>query len=161
MTTIRSATPADVPQILQFVHDLAAYEREPDKVVATQADLHAALFSSPPAVECVIAEIGGKPIGFALFFHNYSTWTGWRGIYLEDLYVSPEARGLGTGKALLAHVAGVAVARGCKRFEWSVLDWNTPAIGFYKSLGAQPMEDWTVYRLEGDALECLAEQESG
>ncbi|QMW23485.1 GNAT family N-acetyltransferase [Sandaracinobacteroides saxicola] len=153
---IRDAVPADVPQIMRFVRDLAAYEKEPDKVVATEADLHAALFSDPPAVEAIIAEQQGAAIGFALFFHNFSTWTGWRGIYLEDLYVTPDARGSGAGKALLAHIAALAVARGCTRFEWSVLDWNKPAIGFYRSLGAEPMEEWTVYRLQGDALKRLA-----
>jgi ribosomal protein S18 acetylase RimI-like enzyme len=152
---IRDAVPADAPLMLRFVRELAAYERSEDKVVATEADLAAALGSSPPQMEAVIAE-GDAPLGFALFFHNYSTWTGFRGLYLEDLYVTPEARGSGVGRALLAHVAAIAVARGCARFEWSVLDWNAPAIGFYRSLGAQPMDEWTVYRLEGGALAALA-----
>ena len=149
---IRHATPADVPQILQFIRDLADYEKSPGAVVATEASLHDALFGERPPVEAVLAEAAGKPVGFALFFHNYSTWTGWRGIYLEDLYVTPEARGRGTGKALLSYVARLAVTRGCARFEWAVLDWNTPAIGFYKKLGAKPMDEWTVMRLTGDAL---------
>ena len=142
--------------MLRFVRELADYERSADKVVATEADLAAALRATPPAMEAVIAEDDGAPLGFALFFHNYSTWTGFRGLYLEDLYVTPEARGRGVGKALLAHVAAIAVARRCARFEWSVLDWNEPAIGFYQSLGARPMDEWTVYRLEGGALAALA-----
>ncbi|QXQ07279.1 GNAT family N-acetyltransferase [Sphingosinicellaceae bacterium] len=153
---IRPATPTDVGQILQFIRDLAEYEKSPNSVVATEASLHEALFGERPPVEAVIADDGGKPVGFALFFHNYSTWTGWRGIYLEDLYVAPKARGSGTGKALLSHVARLAVERGCARFEWAVLDWNTPAIGFYKKLGAKPMDEWTVMRLTGDALAKVA-----
>ena len=156
MTTIRPATPADVGQILQFIRDLADYEKSPGAVVATEANVHDAMFGERPVIEAVMAEQDGKPVGFALFFHNYSTWTGWRGIYLEDLYVAPEARGAGTGKALLSHVAALAVERGCARFEWAVLDWNTPAIGFYKKLGAVPMDEWTVMRLTGDALAKVA-----
>ena len=153
---IRPATPADVSQILQFIRDLATYEKSPNSVVATEASLHDALFGDRPPVEAVLAENDGRAVGFALFFHNYSTWTGWRGIYLEDLYVTPEARGQGTGKALLAHVAQLAVERNCARFEWAVLDWNTPAIGFYKRLGAKAMDEWTVMRLTGDALAKVA-----
>ncbi len=156
--TIRPARPDDVPIILQFIRDLAAYEKSPDSVVATEASLHDALFGERPPVEAVLSEVDGRPVGFALFFHNYSTWTGWRGIYLEDLYVTPEARGRGTGKALLAHVAALAVARNCARFEWAVLDWNAPAIGFYKKLGAKAMDEWTVMRLTGDALHRVAAQ---
>ena len=154
---IRPATPADVPVILHLVRELAAYERELDKVVATEPLLHDALFATPPAAEALIAEIDGAAVGLALFFHNFSTWTGWRGLYLEDLYVTPEARGTGIGKALLKRLAKIAVERGCTRFEWSVLDWNTPAIDFYKSLGAEPMTEWTVNRVSGDALARLAE----
>jgi GNAT superfamily N-acetyltransferase len=154
---IRAATPADAPLMLRFVRELAEYERAADKVVATEADLVAALAATPPAMEAVIAEDGGAPLGFALFFHNYSTWTGFRGVYLEDLYVTPEARGRGVGKALLAHVAAIAVERRCARFEWSVLDWNEPAIGFYRSLGAKPMDEWTVFRLTSDGIKALAE----
>ena len=115
-----------------------------------------ALFGEKPAAEALIAEGAEGPLGFALFFHNFSTWTGKRGVYLEDLYVTPEARGQGVGGALLTHLAGVALDRGCARFEWSVLDWNTPAIGFYKALGAVPMDEWTVMRLTGDALAKVA-----
>ncbi|MFA6123128.1 N-acetyltransferase family protein [Sphingomonas sp.] len=157
MTHIRPATPADVPLILHLVHELAAFERESDKVVATEPLLQDALFGPHPAAEAVVAELDGKPVGMALFFHNFSTWTGWRGLYLEDLYVTPEARGSGVGKALLKHLAALAVARGCTRFEWSVLDWNEKAIAFYRSMGALPMEEWTVYRVTGDALAALAQ----
>jgi GNAT superfamily N-acetyltransferase len=155
---IRAATPADVPTILRFVRELAAYEREPDAVAATEALLHQALFGERPAAEAVIAEPDGEPAGFALFFHNFSTWTGRRGLYLEDLYVTPEARGRGVGGALLRHLAGIAVERGCARFEWSVLDWNAPAIAVYRAIGAVGMEEWTVQRLEGAALRRLAER---
>jgi GNAT superfamily N-acetyltransferase len=153
---VRPATPADVPTILRFVRDLAEYEREPDAVEATEPMLHDALFGTSAAAEAVIAERDGQPIGFALFFHNFSTWKGRRGLYLEDLYVTPEARGSGAGRALLAHLAGLAIDRGCARFEWAVLDWNAPAIGFYRAIGAVGMEEWTVQRLEGDALRALA-----
>lgn len=152
MTVIRFAEPADVGTILHFVRELAEYERELDKVVATEALLHQALFSTPPAAEALIAEAGGAPVGLALFFHNFSTWTGWRGLYLEDLYVTPEARGTGVGKALLKRLAQIAVERGCSRFEWAVLDWNTPAQEFYKAMGANIMEDWRICRMAGDAL---------
>lgn len=155
---IRPAMPADVPVILRFVRELAAYEREPDAVAATEPMLADALFGAAPAAEAVIAEQAGEPVGFALFFHNFSTWTGKRGLYLEDLYVTPEARGQGAGRALLVHLAGLAVARGCARFEWSVLDWNTPAIDFYRAMGAVGMEDWTVQRVAGEALITLAER---
>ncbi|NYD88241.1 GNAT family N-acetyltransferase [Sphingomonas melonis] len=154
---IRPATPADVPVILRFVRDLAAFEREPDAVEATELMLHDALFGDRPAAEAVIAEDGTGPLGFALFFHNFSTWAGRRGIYLEDLYVTPEARGRGVGGALLRHIAALAVARGCARFEWSVLDWNADAIAFYRRMGAVGMDEWTVQRLSGDALRRLAE----
>jgi GNAT superfamily N-acetyltransferase len=153
---IRAATPDDVPTILQLVRELAEYEREPDAVVATEAMLARALFDPHPAAEAVIAEVAGEPRGFALFFHNFSTWTGRRGLYLEDLYVTPDARGQGLGKALLAHLAGLAIDRGCARFEWAVLDWNAPAISFYNSVGADSMNEWTVRRVSGDALARLA-----
>lgn len=156
VVSIRPAVPGDVAQILQFIRDLAAYEKSPDSVVATEPQVHDAMFGERPVIEAVMAATGGRQVGFALFFHNYSTWTGWRGIYLEDLYVAPEARGSGTGKALLSHVARLAVERGCARFEWAVLDWNTPAIGFYRKLGAVPMDEWTVMRLTGDALHKVA-----
>jgi len=154
---IRPATPADVATILGFVRDLAAFEREPDAVDATEPMLAAALFGDVPAAEAVIAEATGEAVGFALFFHNFSTWTGRRGLYLEDLYVTPAARGQGVGKALLRHLAALAVARDCARFEWSVLDWNADAIAFYRSVGAVGMDGWTVQRLSGDALRRLAQ----
>ncbi len=155
-TTIRPAMPDDVATILQFVHELADYERSADKVVATADLLAEALFGAQPAAYAVIAEIDGAPVGMALYFFNFSTWTGWRGLYLEDLYVTPAARGAGVGKALLRHLAGVAIDRGCARFEWAVLDWNTPAIEFYDAMGADSMDDWTVRRVTGDALVKLA-----
>ncbi|WP_419809369.1 N-acetyltransferase family protein [Sphingomonas sp.] len=154
---IRPATPADVPTILRFVRDLAAFEREPDAVEATEAMLHEALFGAHPAAEAVIAE-KGEPLGFALFFHNFSTWTGRRGLYLEDLYVTPAARGRGVGAALLRHLARLAVERDCARFEWSVLDWNVDAVNFYRALGAVGMDEWTVQRVSGDALRKLAKE---
>lgn len=153
---IRAATPADVPLVLRFVRDLAEYERSADKVAVDERSMRDALFAARPAAEAVIAEVDGRPVGFALFFHNFSTWVGRSGIYLEDLYVDPDARGSGAGKALLKHVARLAVTRGCERFEWAVLDWNEPAIGFYKSLGAVPMDEWTVFRLSGEALRSAA-----
>lgn len=156
MIHIRPATPGDVPLILHLVRELAAFEREPDTVVATEPLLFEALFGAHPAAEAAIGELDGAPAGMALFFHNFSTWTGWRGLYLEDLYVTPKARGRGVGKALLRHLAALAVARGCTRFEWSVLDWNAQAIRFYRAMGAAPMDEWTVYRMTGDALARLA-----
>jgi len=157
MTQIRFATSADVPQILAFVRELAEFEREPDAVLATEPMLEAALFGPRPAAEAVIAEgADGTPLGFALFFQNFSTWTGLPGLYLEDLYVTPAARGAGVGKALLRHLADIAVTRGYARFEWSVLDWNQPAIDFYRAMGATGMEEWTVQRVTGDALLALA-----
>lgn len=157
MTRIRFATPADVPQILAFVRELAEFEREPDAVLATEPMLEAALFGPRPAAEAVIAESADRaPLGFALFFQNFSTWTGLPGMYLEDLYVTPAARGAGVGKALLRHLADIAVTRGYGRFEWSVLDWNQPAIDFYRAMGATGMDEWTVQRVTGDALARLA-----
>ena len=153
---IRPAAPADVALILCFVRELAEYEREPEAVTATEAMLESALFGAKPLAEAVIAEAEGEPVGFALFFHNFSTWTGLPSLYLEDLYVRASARGKGAGKALLRHLAGLALDRGCARFEWSVLDWNTPAIDFYRAMGAQPMDEWTVQRVSGDALVRLA-----
>ena len=154
--TLRPAEPADTATILGFVRELAAFEREPDAVVATEPMLAEALFGVPPAAEAVIAERDGQAVGFALFFANFSTWTGLRGLYLEDLYVTPSARGAGVGKALLIHLAGIARDRGWARFEWSVLDWNTPAVEFYRAMGAQAMDEWTVQRVSGEALETLA-----
>lgn len=162
MTIVRPATPADVATILRFVHELAAFERESDKVVATAALLNEALFGTHPAAwpaaEAVIAEIDGAAVGVALFFHNFSTWNGRRGLYLEDLYVTPAARRSGVGRALLRYLAALAMERGCARFEWSVLDWNEQAIEFYRQLGAEAMDGWTIYRVTGDALARLVEQ---
>ena len=154
---VRSATPADVGTILRFVRDLAAFEREPDAVEATEETLTEALFGPRPAAEAVIAEDTTGPLGFALFFHNFSTWTGRRGLYLEDLYVTPNARGQGVGTALLRHLAALALERGCGRFEWSVLDWNADAIAFYRRMGAVGQDEWTVQRVSGEALRRLAE----
>lgn len=154
--TIRPAEPGDVPQILRFVRELAAYEREPDAVVATEAMLDEALFGARPAAEAIIAERDGVALGFALYFYNFSTWTGRRSLYLEDLYVSEAARGAGVGTMLLRHLAGIAVDQGCQRFEWSVLDWNAPAIAFYRAMGAVGMDEWTIQRVSGDALVKLA-----
>jgi GNAT superfamily N-acetyltransferase len=154
---IRPATPDDVPTILRFIRELAEYERAPDEAVATEDDLRRHLFGEQPAVFAHIAEHEGEAVGFAVWFLNYSTWTGRHGIYLEDLYVTPQARGFGYGRALLAELARIADDRGYGRFEWSVLDWNEPAIGFYKSLGALPMDEWTVHRMTGDDLHHLAQ----
>ncbi|MFZ4690584.1 MAG: GNAT family N-acetyltransferase [Polymorphobacter sp.] len=158
MTMIRVAVPADIPTIRDLIVELAIYEREPDAVKATEADLHTALFGERPIAEAVIAEVDGSAVGLALFFTNFSTWEGRGGLYLEDLFVQPSARGQGVGKALLVHLAGIAVARGYARFEWSVLDWNEPAIGFYTALGAKPRDEWTVMRVDGAALQALAEE---
>ncbi|MGN6621528.1 MAG: GNAT family N-acetyltransferase [Sphingomonas sp.] len=158
MTIIRPAGPRDVPTILRFVRELAAFEREPDAVEATEETLAHALFDER-AAEAVIAERDGAPVGFALFFHNFSTWTGKKGLYLEDLYVTPEARGSGVGRQLLNHLAAVAVERDCARFEWAVLDWNQPAIDFYTSQGAEMMADWRIERVTGKALARLAERD--
>lgn len=153
---IRSATEADVPLILQFIRDLAVYEKLEHRVIASEESLRRTLFGNPRFAEVVFAEVDGKEAGFALFFHNYSTFLGQPGIYLEDLFVKPEMRGRGIGKSLLAYLARLARERGCGRVEWAVLDWNTPSINFYKSLGAVPLSDWIVFRLTGEALERLA-----
>ena len=150
--TIRAATPADLPLICDLIRDLAAYERLADAVRFDPAVLGEKLFGSHPYAEVVIGELDGAAQGFALFFHNFSTFEGRPGIYLEDLFVREAARGSGLGQALLAHLAALAVARDCARLEWSVLDWNAPAIGFYQKLGAQAMDDWTIMRLDGAAL---------
>src|ERR1041385_8048704 len=156
MFAIRAAAESDVPLILQFIRDLAEYERLSHKVVATEERLRESLFGSPRFAEVIIGEEDGRAVGFALFFHNYSTFLAQPGIYLEDLFVKPEARGRGYGKALLARLAQLAVERNCGRVEWAVLNWNEPSINFYKALGAVPMDEWTVYRLRGEALEKLA-----
>jgi len=153
---IRPATADDVGLVTQFIRDLAEYERLAHEMIATEEDIREALFGERPHAEVIIGYYNGEPAGFALFFHNFSTFLGRPGIYLEDLFVRPELRGHGVGKALLAHLAKLAVERRCGRLEWSVLDWNEPSIAFYKSLGAVPMEEWTVNRLTGPALQALA-----
>ena len=156
--SIREATPADVPEILAMIHELADYEKAPHEVVTTPGLLREALFGEDPAVYALMAEDDetGAVVGFALWFRNFSTWLGRHGVYLEDLYVRPSHRGHGYGKALLQELARIAVERGYGRFEWWVLDWNTPAIDFYRSIDAVPMDEWTVYRVTGDALGRLA-----
>ncbi|HEX9443068.1 MAG TPA: GNAT family N-acetyltransferase [Candidatus Binatia bacterium] len=152
------AAERDVPVILELIKGLAEYERLSHEVVATEEALRESLFGARRAAEVVIGYAKEDPVGFAVFFHNYSTFLGRAGIYLEDLFVLPGWRGRGLGRKLLAHVARIAVERSCGRFEWSVLDWNEPAIGFYKKLGARAMDEWTVYRLTGAALEKLASE---
>jgi len=156
MLTIRAATAQDVPLILDFIRALALYERDPDAVVATEESLLRDGFGPAPKYRCVLADWNGEPAGFAFFFYNYSTWQGRPGLYLEDLFVKPEFRGKGIGKALLLHLARIAVDEGCGRYQWQVLDWNTPALDFYKSLGAKIMTEWLTMRVEGEALERLA-----
>lgn len=153
--TIRPATAQDVALILRFIRDLAEYEKLLHEVVATEDILRDTLFGSQPVAQVLIGEIDGTPAGFALYFYNYSTFLGRPGIYLEDLFVSPESRGSGLGKALLLHLAVKAYDEGCGRLDWAVLDWNTPSIDFYLSLGAQPQEGWTGYRLDREALKQL------
>jgi GNAT superfamily N-acetyltransferase len=155
---IRFATEADVPLITRFIRELAEYEQLAHEVVATEETVRETVFGERRHVEVLIAEAEGQAAGFALFFHNYSTFLARPGIYLEDLYVRPELRGKGYGKALLSRLARIARERHCGRFEWAVLNWNEPAIRFYESLGALPMNHWTVYRVTGDALDRLAEQ---
>ena len=154
---IEPATVQDVPLILRFITGLAEYEKLAHEMRATEDQLRATLFGDRRDAEVVIARAGGEPVGFALFFHTYSTFLGQRGLYLEDLFVVPEWRGRGAGRALLAHLARVAIERDCGRLEWTVLDWNEPAIRFYKSLGAQSMHGWTINRVAGDALSRLAQ----
>jgi GNAT superfamily N-acetyltransferase len=156
---LRPATPLDVPAILQLVRALAAYERAPDAVVATEQDFLRHGFRAAPRFSVLLAEQDGEVAGFALWFFTFSTWLGKPGLYLEDLFVRPELRRRGIGKALMLELARTAVREGCGRFEWSVLDWNQPAIDFYRSLGARLMEEWVVCRVEGDALRALAERE--
>jgi GNAT superfamily N-acetyltransferase len=153
---IERATERDVPLILRLIKELAEYERMSDEVIASEDGLRRTLFGPHPAAEVVVGYAGDEPAGFALFFHNYSTFLGKPGLYLEDLFVVPKFRGRGYGKALLVHLATLAVERDCGRFEWSVLDWNEPAIGFYKKLGATPMDAWKIMRVTGDALRTLA-----
>ena len=153
---IARATEADVPLILRLIQGLAVYEKLAHEVTATKAGLRETLFGARPAAEVIIGYAGDTPVGFALFFSNYSTFLGKPGLYLEDLFVLPEWRGQGFGRRMLTHLATLAVERGCGRFEWSVLDWNEPAIGFYTSLGATLMDGWSIFRVAGDALTTLA-----
>ncbi|HLL61414.1 MAG TPA: GNAT family N-acetyltransferase [Propionibacteriaceae bacterium] len=153
---IRPARPSDVPRIHELIVELATYERAADEVRSTPAQLHEALFGPQPAAYALVAEVDGLVVGFALYFRNFSTWEGVHGIYLEDLFVAPEQRGRGLGKALLVALAEIAVERGYARVEWAVLNWNQPSIDFYNSLGAVPMAEWTVYRLAGPALQRVA-----
>lgn len=157
MTTIRDALRTDAPLIVELVLELALYERAPDAAKASLADIEAALFGAHPKVHALIAETGGAAAGFAVYFFNFSTWTGRHGVYLEDLFVRESARGQGIGKALLARLAQIAIEKNCARVEWAVLDWNEPAIGFYRALGAAALDDWTTFRLTGDALARVAE----
>lgn len=150
--TIRPATAADAALILRFITDLAIYEKAEHEVKTDTAGIEASLFGPDSSAQALICEYDGQPIGYAVYFFNYSTWLGKHGLYLEDLYISPETRGVGAGKALLRHLAQLAVAKGCGRFEWAVLDWNTPAIEFYEAFGAKPQDEWTTYRLTGQAL---------
>jgi GNAT superfamily N-acetyltransferase len=155
--TIRPARPSDVPIILQLIRDLAAYERAPNEVTATEEQLSKVLFGDKPAAEVLLAFVGEVSVGFAVFFQNFSTWLGRPGLYLEDLFVRPEDRGKGYGRTLLVELGKIARDRGCGRMEWAVLDWNEPAIKFYQALGAKPMDEWTVFRLTGDKIQALAE----
>ena len=153
---LRPAKPEDAPEIHRLIVALATYEREPDAVVVTPAELAAQLASERPPFECLLAVVDDEVVGFALYFHNYSTWRGRAGLYLEDLFVEPSQRGRGVGRRLLGALARIAVDRGCARMEWMVLDWNEPAIAFYRSLGARPVDGWHVFRLDDAALTDLA-----
>ena len=157
---IRPARVQDVPVILELIRDLATYERAPDEVTATEEQLVDVLFSERPAAEVLLGFEGTSPVGFAVFFYNFSTWLGRPGLYLEDLFVKPEKRGKGYGRALLVDLAKIARDRGCGRMEWAVLNWNDPAIQFYRKLGAKPMDEWTVFRLTRDGIARLAQSES-
>jgi len=155
--TIRPAMAADVPIILELIRALATYERAPNEVTATEKGLTEVLFGEKPAAEVLLAFEKDRPVGFAVFFHNFSTWLGRPGLYLEDLFVRPEDRGKGYGRALLVDLAKIARERGCGRMEWAVLTWNEPAINFYRKLGAKPMDEWTVFRLTRDGIARLAD----
>jgi GNAT superfamily N-acetyltransferase len=158
---IRSARPRDATLVLAFIRELAEYEKLSHEVVATERDIQTALFGEKPVAECLIAEVDDVAVGFALFFHNFSTFEGKPGLYLEDLYIKPAYRGRGYGRKMLAHLAKLAKQRGCARFEWAVLDWNAPAIRFYESLGAKIMQQWKINRLSGENLSRLAGESSG
>ena len=157
--TIRPATKSDVQVILELIRALATYERAPDAVVTTEEGLNEVLFGKKPAAEVLLAFENERPVGFAVFFHNFSTWLGRPGLYLEDLFVRPEDRGKGYGRALLIRLAKIARERGCGRMEWAVLDWNEPAINFYRKLGAKPMDEWTVFRLTPEEIAQLADSD--
>ena len=159
--TLDAATPADIPTLMVLIGELAEFERLAHEVVVTEASLRAALFAEHPVVETVVARVDGQVAGFALFFHNFSTFLGRSGLYLEDLYVRPAYRGQGVGRGLLVHIARLAGVRDCGRMEWSVLNWNRRAIGFYESLGARPVNDWTVYRLDRAGLDALQAPDPG
>ncbi len=154
--SLRPATGEDVPLLLAFVHELAAYERAPEAVKMTAAQLHDALFGPKPRAEALIAALDGAPVGFAVWYQSFNTWTGTPALYLEDLFIRPAARGRGLGKEILGYLAGLAVSRGYARMEWMVLDWNSSAIDFYTGMGATPLPDWTKFRLSGDALSRVA-----
>jgi GNAT superfamily N-acetyltransferase len=156
---IREATAADAADILRLVRELASYEREPDAVTNTVELVERWLFGEDAVASALVAELDGRVVGVAVWYRSYSTWTGVPGIYLEDLFVEPEHRGHGFGRAFLVELARIAVARGCQRVEWVVLDWNTPAIEFYEALGARPMQEWSTYRVEGEALRQLSERQ--
>ena len=156
---IRTAGAEDVPIILELIRDLATYERAPDEVTATEEQLVDVLFGERPTAEVLLVFEGESPVGFAVYFYNFSTWLGRPGLYLEDLFVTPEKRGKGYGRALLVELAKIARDRGCGRMEWAVLNWNEPAIKFYRAIGAKPMDEWTVFRLTGDGIARLADSE--
>lgn len=154
--TVRNATADDATLILRFITELAVYEKAEDQVAATTETIASSLFGAHSHSKALVCDLDGKPVGFAVYFFSYSTWQAKSGLYLEDLYVSSDARGQGAGKLLLQHLAGIALKNGCGRFEWSVLDWNERAIAFYQSLGAKPQDEWIRYRIEGDAIRTLA-----
>ena len=158
---IREARAADVPAVVGLVHELAEYERSPELCTLTDEQLHTALFGPEAVASCHVADVAGEVVGCAIWFRNFSTWRGVPGIYLEDLFVRPSHRGSGLGRALLAELAAVCAVRGYARLEWQVLDWNEPSIGFYRSLGAVPMDEWTTYRLDGEALTAFAKTAEG
>lgn len=157
--TLRDAHREDAGLILKFIRDLAIYEKAEHEVLATESTIAESLFGSDSTTRALICEYNGEAVGYAVYFFNYSTWLGKHGLYLEDLYISPAARGKGAGKQLLRHLARIALDKGCGRFEWSVLDWNEPAIRFYQSLGARPQDEWVGYRLTGQALQDLADSD--
>jgi GNAT superfamily N-acetyltransferase len=158
---IREAREADVPAVVGLVHELAEYERSPELCTLTEDQLHAAVFGPEAVARCHVAEVAGEVVGCAVWFRSFSTWRGVPGIYLEDLFVRPAHRGSGLGKALLAELAAVCAEQGYARLEWQVLDWNEPSIGFYRSLGAVPMDEWTTFRLDGEALTAFAKTAEG